>query len=410
MIPSFPNLFKYLVHTILFLSVYTNNIFGQTGWQTGFVLHLKMDGNLTDNGPSGISFTNNGASLTTDRFGVANKAYSFAGSSSSYITSPSESFTHPSIYSYSFWIKYNTQSAESIPISFYNSTAPPENMKYLIFRLESGVKNLKLGTDELSGYEIGNSINESDILNTWKHIVITDDQSVVKFYLNGILKGSISTSHVTASGQGVAINLGRYLSGGGGYFPFIGSLDEIRVYNKVLTSSDVDGLYTAEKPTTATCGDGIQNQGETGIDCGGPCSAPCGSGGTSQWTTSGTAIYYANGVHIGKANTINTGEAGYSLFVKNGIKTEKIKVELPSTGGWADYVFYPDYKQMPIRDLEKFIKTNKHLPGYPSVKTILKDGGYEITDMIKRQQVSIENLHLYIIELKREIEALKNKK
>ena len=32
--------------------------------------------------------------------------------------------------------------------------------------------------------------------------------------------------------------------------------------------------YVAPPKPTATCYDGIQNQGEEGIDCGGPC-APC---------------------------------------------------------------------------------------------------------------------------------------
>ena len=136
-------------------------------------------------------------------------------------------------------------------------------------------------------------------------------------------------------------------------------------------------------------------------------------GSSSQWTGTTSGIYYNSHVHIGKGN-LNTGtDSGYSLFVRNGIKTEKIKVEVPTTSGatgWADHVFYPDYKQMPIRDLEKFIKTNKHLPGFPSIKTILKDGGYEITDMIKRQQESIENLHLYIIELEKNLSEMKSVK
>src|SRR3954471_24913580 len=33
------------------------------------------------------------------------------------------------------------------------------------------------------------------------------------------------------------------------------------------------GTGTGTGTATASCSDGIQNQGETGIDCGGPCSA-----------------------------------------------------------------------------------------------------------------------------------------
>lgn len=36
----------------------------------------------------------------------------------------------------------------------------------------------------------------------------------------------------------------------------------------------VSGLWLLIKPPKATCFDGIQNQGETGVDCGGPCG-PC---------------------------------------------------------------------------------------------------------------------------------------
>jgi hypothetical protein len=31
--------------------------------------------------------------------------------------------------------------------------------------------------------------------------------------------------------------------------------------------------------------------------------------------------------------------AGYRLFVKDGIRTEKVKVDIAAANGWADYVF-----------------------------------------------------------------------
>ena len=41
-----------------------------------------------------------------------------------------------------------------------------------------------------------------------------------------------------------------------------------------LSQVDIDTINTMYG-CTATCGDGIQNQGEEGIDCGGPCRAQC---------------------------------------------------------------------------------------------------------------------------------------
>jgi hypothetical protein len=43
-----------------------------------------------------------------------------------------------------------------------------------------------------------------------------------------------------------------------------------------LSPSDIDTINSMYG-CTATCGDGIQNQGEEGIDCGGPCNAVCSS-------------------------------------------------------------------------------------------------------------------------------------
>ncbi|MEP7322974.1 MAG: Ig-like domain-containing protein, partial [Saprospiraceae bacterium] len=158
----------------------------------------------------------------------------------------------------------------------------------------------------------------------------------------------------------------------------------------------------------ATCNDGVQNGTETGIDCGGSCTA-CASGGGTQWSTASiTQPTYHNGVVlIGKAN-VNTGsETGYNLFVVGGVKAEKFKVELQASGNWADYVFQKDYKLLPIRQLGSYIKEHHHLPNFPSVKDITLAGGYEMSDMIKRQQESIEQLHLYIIDLELQVQKVK---
>ncbi|MBK7389722.1 MAG: hypothetical protein IPI23_11835 [Bacteroidetes bacterium] len=41
----------------------------------------------------------------------------------------------------------------------------------------------------------------------------------------------------------------------------------------VISCGDDDDEPSPTPTPTATCSDGIQNQGETGIDCGGPCAA-----------------------------------------------------------------------------------------------------------------------------------------
>lgn len=92
----------------------------------------------------------------------------------------------------------------------------------------------------------------------------------------------------------------------------------------------------------------------------------------------------------------------YKLYVKGGIISEESRVRT----GWADYVFKDDYTLMPLNEVEAFIVSNKHLPGAPSEKEV-ENNGLELGDNAVHQQEKIEEIFLYLIEMKKEIEALK---
>lgn len=98
---------------------------------------------------------------------------------------------------------------------------------------------------------------------------------------------------------------------------------------------------------------------------------------------------------------------GYRLFVKDGILTEKVKVANYCSSSWADYVFAPGYKLKPLTEVEAFIKANQHLPNVPSAQDIEKEG-LDLADMLSRQMAKIEELTLYLIEMKQEIKALQD--
>lgn len=98
----------------------------------------------------------------------------------------------------------------------------------------------------------------------------------------------------------------------------------------------------------------------------------------------------------------------YKLFVKDGIKTEKIKVDVSSSNGWADYVFEKDYALMPLKELEAFIKDNGHLPEVPTTEEAIKNG-IELKQMNILLLKKIEELTLYTIEQQKRLEALETK-
>jgi hypothetical protein len=111
----------------------------------------------------------------------------------------------------------------------------------------------------------------------------------------------------------------------------------------------------------------------------------------------------AGNVRIGTVNM----PAGYRLYVEQGILTEKVKVALKTSANWADHVFAPGYKLQPLNEVEAFIKNNQHLPGVPSAQQLVNDGGVDVSSMLAKQMEKIEELTLYLIEMKKENEQLK---
>jgi hypothetical protein len=61
---------------------------------------------------------------------------------------------------------------------------------------------------------------------------------------------------------------------------------------------------------------------------------------------------------------------------------------------------------MSLEQVEKFTKENKHLPNVPSAQQ-LKDNGMDVGETSKMFMEKIEELTLYMIELNKEVKALK---
>jgi len=97
--------------------------------------------------------------------------------------------------------------------------------------------------------------------------------------------------------------------------------------------------------------------------------------------------------------------SSYRLFVKDGIKTEKVKVEIASVGGWADYVFDYEYNLRPLVEVSNYIKKYKHLPEVPSAIEVVKNG-IELKSMNVLLLKKVEELTLYAIEQQKLIEKI----
>jgi hypothetical protein len=107
-----------------------------------------------------------------------------------------------------------------------------------------------------------------------------------------------------------------------------------------------------------------------------------------------------------QVGTVTTTPTDYKVAIAGKMICEEVRVKLQSSS-WPDYVFHKNYKLPTLNEVEKFIDEYKHLPNIPSAAEVERDG-IAVGDMQKRLMEKVEELTLYVIELKKEIEALKS--
>lgn len=120
----------------------------------------------------------------------------------------------------------------------------------------------------------------------------------------------------------------------------------------------------------------------------------------------GANLYFGNPVRIGGAfDDLHVISNNYMLYVKKGIKSERVQVELYSQ--WPDYVFEEDYQLMSIAELREFVKKHGHLPGVPNSEDIEKNG-INLAQMNEILLEKVEILSLYIIELEKRLTKIES--
>ena len=95
---------------------------------------------------------------------------------------------------------------------------------------------------------------------------------------------------------------------------------------------------------------------------------------------------------------IGTSSPSSKLDVNGTIRAKEVKIEAT---GWSDYVFADDYALPSLTDVEDHITTHKHLPDIPSEKEVL-ESGVNVVEMQAKLLQKIEELTLYVIDLKKE--------
>ncbi len=237
---------------ILLLSVAIGfNAFAQTPSYVptnGLVGWWGFNGNANDESGNANNGTVNGATVTTDRFGNSNSAYSFNGSSN-YINVGNNINFNNSSFTISAWIKpasvpSNTFSAIVSTLGF-NASAPFKGVEMnfwntLRLTCQMGDNTIWSGID-------GSITTQTQAfqLNQWYYCVITFDNTTLKMYLNNVIIGSANiTSFLSNVNSPVLFGArGQYPNPQIGAY-YNGVIDDIGIWNKALTPTEISNLYS----------------------------------------------------------------------------------------------------------------------------------------------------------------------
>jgi hypothetical protein len=213
----------------------------------GLVAYYPFNGNAADESDHGFNGIINGATLITDRFGRPNKAYYFNGNAG--ISSKVDTTLSMTKFSLSAWFK-NEGTSGTIPRIV--AVAPPGNCNAYYGLLQAnGEWNgyvdrsrrlVGMIDDPQSryGYTLNYSKGTPDSA-TWHHGAITYGEGIMNIYLDGALDTIISVApHLTQFKQSANLEIG-FCSLGGRY---IGKLDDIRVYNRVLSQTEINTIFS----------------------------------------------------------------------------------------------------------------------------------------------------------------------
>lgn len=322
---------------------------------------------LSSNQNDGVT---NQVTTVTDRDGTADGALSFA--TGSYVDFGDVLDMGLDDYTIAAWIKIDPSSSGARMV-LAKSIESSADYRYGMFVNQDNRVRVVFDYGPLNTAFEGTTVLQTD---TWHFIAVTFDRDAsAKIFINGALDHveDISASSGVDMQATWPLRIGEY-SGYGHHF--IGAIDDVSIYNRVLSSAEINTLFT--------------------------------SNGTSV-SQSHCSNIYCDGDNVG-IGTTTTGS--HRLAVEGSIGARRVKVELNS---WSDFVFESDYELKSLTEVEKFIAENGHLPDVPSENEVLEQG-VSLGEMDAKLLQKIEELTLYLIEQNKiiqkqqaEIEELKNK-
>ncbi len=212
----------------------------------GLVAHYPFNGNAGDSSGFGnhgtLGIGSDAPILTADRLGNPNSAYYFDGTTDIINVNPHISLRPNRSVSIAVWIKSEVKTANTwnfILTYRYGTTQPFDSYKISTNPIYNnnwtfGIANESTGNQ----VELINKFPKQD--NVWMHIATVFDGATMKIYTNGVLDTTLITSISNIAYSSGVLAIGNSLTTA--IHSFKGAMDDLRIYNRALSSTEIRTL------------------------------------------------------------------------------------------------------------------------------------------------------------------------
>ncbi len=215
----------------------------------GLVAYYPFNGNANDESGNDHNGIIDGATPVADKFGEfgsSGKALNFDGNDFVRIPNLYNATTQPLVdVTYSLWFKPN------------QNYGAADFFSLIIRSTDAGFTEMIGKADFFGGahnefqfymwngnYVFNKATTTNFVANQWYHVVATRDNTTTKVYINAAKEGEVTYTNPPIFYPD--LYLGGHATSNRWYYN--GALDDLRIYNRALTDSEVTAIYNAEKP------------------------------------------------------------------------------------------------------------------------------------------------------------------